>query len=484
MIFRKKPKSFVDGFFAWFGPSLFIREVNYLDTLGLDSIMFLQTLNFCMNLFLVIVGLSLPLLLINYYAPEISGLPGLSDNSGFNLSLLTMQNMNYDSGWMLLYVLVTYIYSMYAYYLLYSTWVRFVGLKRDYYRSESYLKTYSNRTLLMTRLPESLKTSKGMSSFLQGLSLNEPVDEILIGKNPKDLNKLMQEHTKLVAKLEPLLQKYYKAEDSEKDSERPMHKDGGMLASLKGKSGEKVDTISSLCTELQSIEEQIYTLRAQGDEAFETLPYAFISFATIQEAQKSMVQISDKMYFYKKTQRLVSPHIRPCPDLRDIIWANLGLTRDSLLIRKVLMVSTVIAITLLWTIIVIFVSSLTQIQNIAKISQALADAISSSPAGILILQSIIAPVLLIVLNLLVPIIFRALGKIQGILSNDGVEKSVFRKYFWFQVYQTFVFIASSSLLPVLTEKGIKGLIEGGEQMLTEATTGFVNVNLFLKIFIS
>ena len=67
---------------------------------------------------------------------------------------------------------------------------------------------------------------------------------------------------------------------------------------------------------------------------------------------------------------------------------------------------------------------------------------ASSSAMIVFLQSIVAPLIGAVLNSLLPTFLLHITKAQGVLTESGVERSSLYKYFVFQLYQFFTFIAA------------------------------------------
>lgn len=241
---------------------------------------------------------------------------------------------------------------------------------------------------------------------------------------------------------------------------------------------DKVDSITAYGEELQELEKEIYHLRSKGDEFYPVKASAFVSFPDILAAQKTMRGISNKLSFYQKIGRLFTPRIEACPRFEDLIWENLGIEHSRLIMQRLFSLLITVGITVGWTFLVAFVTTLTNITTIAKVSPELANSIQNSKFGILVLQSVIAPLVLVVLNILLPIVLRALTRFQGVTSVNGVEQSVLQKYYGFQVYQILVYIGLSSIGPsiqALRKSGVEGIENVSRQILNGITIGFVNV---------
>lgn len=80
--------------------------------------MFLRFVHLCWKFFAGIIIITIPLIIFNSFAPQITNTPGASayyENDWNPLSVLTMQNLNPDSPWFYLYTAIAWVFSIYAY---------------------------------------------------------------------------------------------------------------------------------------------------------------------------------------------------------------------------------------------------------------------------------------------------------------------------------------------------------------------------------
>lgn len=252
----------------------------------------------------------------------------------------------------------------------------------------------------------------------------------------------------------------------------------------KTKSLQSVDSISAYGTDLRDLEEKIYHMRSIMDEKYLPKSHAFVSFPTIRDAQRAIHLISNKMHFYNKTGRLLYPKVKPCPNFEDLHWDNLGLERNQLLMRRLISYGIFFLLTIGWTAVTGFVASLTNISKIAQVNASIAASIQKTPYGVVVLESIVAPLLLVCLNLLLPLVLRVAAKFQGVTSSNGVERSVLVKFFIFQVYQAAAYIG----LNALGAKFIQDAKASGDPASSLSSTtalvealmqGFINVSFDL-----
>lgn len=454
---RKRPAPLGKGRFDWISSVLKLDERNHLSSLGLDAIMFLRFIKYCLTYFGGLFIVAIFLCVFNAYLPQMTGKSGYVETQ---LGYLTMQNMNAESSLIYVYTVLSWLFSLFAYWLLYRTWEDFVDLRKEHFATAEYQQAYHNRTIFLAMLPPKMRTNEAVASFLEKLEISAPFEQIMMGRDYGKLPELVKTHTEMNRKMESTIKAYYDK------TERPMHRKSFM-------SKEKVDSMAFFSDKLHEFEEKIYTMRSVSDDRYTVNASALVSFPSTKAAADVIHLTQNKSYYCKKTGQLFTPSVKPCPPNEDIIWENLGLDEANVRTRRVLSYSIVAAITLLWTIIVAIVTSLTELSTIAKASPALADSLSRSAAGMLLLQSVIAPVLLVVLNMLVPIIFRKLTVMQGVRSHMGVERSVLGKYFVFQVYQVAAFIGASSVMNAL----IGGQSADPMTTLNEVINGFIKVKL-------
>ncbi|RKO87072.1 hypothetical protein BDK51DRAFT_11862, partial [Blyttiomyces helicus] len=414
---------------------------------GLDAVMFLRFLRFCVQL---IGGLSIfgiALCIFHYYAPRIDG-----DNQQLNnangtlgLLLLSMSNVDPNSNWFWLHASLSWVFSIYAYFLLYNLWSEYTKFRKQWFATDDFRSGYFNRTLLLTNLSESMRTSDAVIRFIKSLNLKYPMSSAAMGREIGELPKLVKEHEKYTLLLEKALGTYLK-DPNNLPAKRPTHKEDATL----GLGGEKVDTIDFSITRLRVLEEQIYGLRSKGDAYFAPNASAFVSFESIKGANSAARKLENSAAIRLRSNTLNPPSVKLSPDFDDIVWQNLGIPIGLRMSRQAFAVVSLMGVTVGWTFFITFLGTITSLSTIKYYSQSLANWIESHPAATVILQSFIAPLLLVLASsFLLPVLLRVLSRIQGVLSGTGVEKSVMHKFFAFQVYQIIFLIAGTTIANAL-----------------------------------
>jgi Calcium-dependent channel, 7TM region, putative phosphate/Late exocytosis, associated with Golgi transport/Cytosolic domain of 10TM putative phosphate transporter len=134
----------------------------------------------------------------------------------------------------------------------------------------------------------------------------------------------------------------------------------------------------------------------------------------------------------------------PRPD--DIFWTNVGRSHYDLQVGQLLSLASTIALCLLWTIPITFIASLSSVEAISTQIPVLGKLIEKSPF-IGKLFEILAPLLVKVVNGLLPVILEYLTKFEGPVSGSIIVASLFTKLAAFMIIQTFfVSAVGSSIL--------------------------------------
>ena len=241
-----------------------------------------------------------------------------------------------------------------------------------------------------------------------------------------------------------------------------------------------MDSIDIYSHALHHLEEKIYSQRAVGDEHFPVQASAFVSFPDVYSCQQSLLKMRNTMLVFAKTGRLWSPVIKPCPDFKDLIWENLGLQRRDIFVRKLIAVIVTLALTVGWTFILAGIAQLTDVKKMAETNPKLSRDIQRSRFAVIFLQSVLAPLILIILNMLVPEFFRRLSWFQGVTSRNGTARSALGKYYLFQIYQATAFVSTkaafSNVFEAARKNGWSGLATESWRITHAISNGFVDVS--------
>lgn len=134
--------------------------------------------------------------------------------------------------------------------------------------------------------------------------------------------------------------------------------------------------------------------------------------------------------------------VEEAPDPDDIYWDNVGKSNRSRQFGQVLSFMLSAILCFFWTIPVSFISGLSEIESLKRSIPFLEKMVEKNPWMEQLLAQI-APLLLIGLNLLLPLILREFAKVEGHIASSALEASLFVKLSAFMIIQTFFVSAIS-----------------------------------------
>lgn len=246
----------------------------------------------------------------------------------------------------------------------------------------------------------------------------------------KILPKVVEEHERVVRKLEQVLSKYLK-DPHNLPAARPL-----MLPSKKDPSyatypkGQKVDAIDYLTQRIRTLEYEIKDVRTSVDKR-NTKSFGFASYSEISEAHAIAYMAR------KKKPKGATVKLAPRPS--DIIWANMPLTATTRLRKRIIINLWIALLTLAWiapnALIAIF---LVNLSNLGSVWPAFQTSLETSPSFWSIVQGIASPAITSLVYLLLPITFRRLSIRGGDQTKSGRERHVIAKLFSFFIFNNLV----------------------------------------------
>ena len=213
--------------------------------------------------------------------------------------------------------------------------------------------------------------------------------------------------------------------------------------------GKKVDTIHHCWQEMARLNKEI-DHDQQEPEKYPLLTSAFVQFHT-QEATymalQSLVQCAPLCF--------PSQYLEALPV--DVKWENLSMKWWSRYARTVLVVFSVAALVLTWSVPVAFTGVVSQIAYLTALWPSL-HWVDASPAWLLgCTQDVLPQLILIALTTLLPYVLRIITKRRGLLTEVAVELSLQKYYFTFLFVQVFLTVSLSSSITAVAQKVLHGL---------------------------
>ncbi|KKK18863.1 hypothetical protein ARAM_002736 [Aspergillus rambellii] len=248
-----------------------------------------------------------------------------------------------------------------------------------------------------------------------------------IGRNVKDLPKLIKEHDEMVRNLESVLAKYLKNPDRlppNRPTMRPPREH-------RGENGNgKVDSIDYLTDRIQRLEEEIRYVRGSVDRR-NAMPYGFLSWDRIEHAHAVAYMAR------KKHPRGTTIRLAPRP--HELIWENLPLSKQARKWKQFINFLWVTALTIVWiapnAMIAIFLSNLS---NLGLVWPAFQTSLNANPKTWAAVQGILSPAITSLFYLILPIIFRRLAIQAGDVSKTLRERHVLHHLYAFFVFNNLI----------------------------------------------
>ena len=244
------------------------KEADLVEKVGLDAAVFMRFTRMMRNMFLVLAIVGCAILIPTNL---VSG-----NSSGFNaLTPLTVQG---SAIWA--YVVVAYLFDVVIFYFLWANYRAILRLRRTYLDSTEYQRSLHSRTLLMTDIPQDLRTDDGIVKIAEEVKASRDLPRAAIARNVKELPELIEEHEQTVRNLEKILAKHLKNPD-QLPTQRPTCKASKNDKAYK--KGQSVDAIEYLTSRIKELETEIKEVRLQIDKR-NPLSYGFATYESIAEA--------------------------------------------------------------------------------------------------------------------------------------------------------------------------------------------------------
>lgn len=345
--------------------------------------------------------------------------------------------------------------------ILYWIWVMrrfiasFVKNRQDFLTSPQHAASAQARTVLITGIPNNLLSERKLTQ-MYGM-FPGGVAKVWINRDLKDMPDLSQDRIKACNKLEGAIASVQKiaykkikkgkltAPTADKDTEtdfgildkyltkkeRPTHKLGTL-----GLYGEKVDTLEWAREEIPRLTKELDERRKAAETDFETYKpasAAFILFNT-QIAAHMAVKTTAHHEPYRMAMKYLEVHPQ------DVIWENLNMNPYAVKIRTAIAWAITIALVIFWTVVIFIVGIISNVKGTSTKIPFLSFILTLPPVVVGIIQGILPVVLLAVVNIVLIMFMRFLGRFSGIPTRSGVELALFDRMAIFNLVQNFLIL--------------------------------------------
>ncbi|KAI9374680.1 hypothetical protein BJX61DRAFT_540587 [Aspergillus egyptiacus] len=407
------------GFFAWIKPIIRTNESDLVDCIGLDATVFIRFTKMCRNIFILLsiigCGVMIPL--------NISQSRNTNDANTF----ATMTPLYVETDMIWSQVACAWCFDIIIAYFLWRNYKAVLALRRRYFESSDYQRSLHARTLMITDIPQELRNDEAVLLLTDELNPTAAIPRSSVGRNVKELPKLIKEHEELVRNLESVLAKYLKNPDRLPPNRPTMRPPRNLRAEY---GSGKVDAIELLTERIQRLEEQIHHVRGTIDRR-NAMPYGFVSWDKIEHAHA--------VAYAARNKHPRGTTFRLAPRPHDIIWENLPLSKSARKWKTFMMFLWVTALTIVWiapnALIAVFLSNLSNLGLVWPAFQRSLDANRHVWAAV---QGILSPAVLALVYLILPIIFRRLAVRAGDVTKTLREQHVLRHLYHFFVFNNLI----------------------------------------------
>lgn len=466
---KHRPQELDKKPFSWLAAVKDVKEQDLVGTIGLDAVVFLRFMRMIRNIFLVLSVLGCGILI------PVNVVGGSSFyNQWSSVSTLMKFTPQYIFGakfWA--FVLVAYLLQATVCFFLWWNYKAVLKLRRAYFNTQEYKASLHSRTLLLTHIPNASRTDAGLVELVEQTKHIHAVPRAAIGRNVKDLPKMIQDHDDAVRELEHHMAQYTR-DPNHLPRNRPTCKAKKDDIAVHGK--QKLDAIDYLTDRIARLETRIKEVRESVDMR-NPMPYGFASYTHIEDAHA--VAHASK----KKGPAGCDVYLAPKP--HDLLWQNLPMSRKTRRVRAFWDGFWIVLFTLAFVIPNLLTSVfLSDFSHLGLVWPAFQTNLRAHPTSWAIAQGIVAPLVQTLMYMGVPVVFRRLFTHSGDVSKTSRERHVTARLYAFFVFNNLlvfsVFGSAWRFVAAVIAAQNQGVWEAirDNHLFSKVMTGLCNVSTF------
>ncbi|KAI9331339.1 hypothetical protein BDR26DRAFT_870344 [Obelidium mucronatum] len=480
---KGRPPKLAAGLVKWMGNVWAVPESFVLRTVGLDGVMVLLQLRMFVILSVLGLGVIMP---TNYFSNPPSNVT-TPHSSVFNskpnpeiplpydekaaLKSLTIENVPYNSPFLRVHLLFTWIFSLIAYTCLVAFYRSHVNLKHHYAANilkRTSLSKIEYRSIFLVNLPSDLQQEVELRTYFENLEIGS-VENVVVCRHWFKLREAVRKRLYYLQQIERLFADCISrpsiiAESTTSETtplspssvpsappseaSTPYHTDGEDDATpllqhtrhlpthhtgFLGVFGERVDSIDFYAAKYMEWDSLTKELRMTPEES----PSTGVAFVTFDSPQSAT--IASQIMIQKRPFICIA---KMAPEPRDVYWPNLSSRTASASIktfRWFVMNSISIIIffsSILW---VAFSSSLPNWTKIPFLEQFLSEAVKDA------LAQVVPVALFTAWTSSLPYLLLVICQLQGYEAQSWIEQAMFSKYYTYQIFNILLYIAGLTI---------------------------------------
>ena len=354
------------------------------------------------------------------------------------------QKTKTDPTYLWMYVVFSYVFTGLAIYLLMEFTNKIIRIRQQYLGGQT---TMTDRTIRLSGVPPELRSEEKVKDFIENLEIGK-VESVMFCCDWRELDDLMKARKKVLQRLEEAWTQHlgYRWKRSHGRLTRPVRsesltgavdstersrllsgEDGTSQAHVSGSSRERprvrirygplklrfksIDAIDYYEEKLRRLDEEIEIIR---QKEFPPTPLAFVTMESIAACQMAVQAILDPA-----PMQLVAS-LAPAP--ADVVWQHTYLSRSQRMIRGWSITLLIGVLTIFWSIILIPLAYLLNLETIEKVFPQLAEALSQHPLAKSLVQTGLPTLILSLLNIAVPYIYNCRFQFSSLVfAFNGVN---------------------------------------------------------------
>ena len=438
--------------FGWLSITWSITDDEVLQWSGLDACVFLAFFRMGIRIFSFLAVLAVFILSpIRYYFTGNYDKDDVSWTKNTHLTaVLKSPKKNPDlsddfPNYLWVYSIFVYVFSITVYIVLYDTSRVVLRPRQKYLAAQDSI---TDRTIRLEGIPKKLLDPHGgperLRRFIENLGIGTVTDiKMIYDWSP--FQQLFEKRNVVLHKLEELYAHHYGLViDIYRPDVTPkvlpkLPIDSVLPLPLEGEARGK---ILKLAAELTSLNSQIREMQFLFDsetctfrpgissKTFLQTTSAFITMDSVASAQMAAQAVLDPRQ-YKLMVTLA-----PAP--KDINWSYFALSYYRKLLRSYVVTFVIVLSYVFIFFLVTPITALLNVKTITKFWPALGDLISKSDWATTFVTGILPPLLVSLLNVLLPYFYKYLSTHQGFASNSDIELSTLLKNFFFVFFNLFL----------------------------------------------
>ncbi|OAT07343.1 DUF221 domain-containing protein [Blastomyces gilchristii SLH14081] len=450
-----------DTLFGWIPIVHKISDDEVLASAGLDAFVFLSFYSYALKFLTVVFFFTLAVILpIHYIYTNKYGYPWDIPEDHKDDS----QKTKADPTYLWMHVVFAYVFTSIGIKFLIDQTNKIIQIRQQYLGAQT---TMTDRTIRLSGIPPELRSEEKIRDFIEQLQIGK-VDQVMLCQDWRELDGLMEARKNILQKLEEAWTKHvgyqWKRPDSRANA-LPLVRTDPVEASFESREEnersrllstedsarahvssyslkrptiriwygplnmryKKIDAIDFYEEKLRRLDEKIEEIRSKECEP---TPLAFVTMESIAACQMAVQAILDPW-----PMQLVA-NLAPAP--ADVVWQNTYLSRGSRMLRGWSITLLIGVLTVFWSVLLIPLAYLLNLETIEKVLPTLADFLSRHAIAKSLVQTGLPTLILSLLTVAVPFLYNWLGNLQGMTSQGDVELSLISKNFFFTFFNLFL----------------------------------------------